>query len=133
MPAEPPVALAAPSKPVRTAAKRPDKDRRGAVRYDCALPISCTINLSVHGDAEEWQTKWDAQVVNLSVTGIGLVLQRRFEPRTVLRVDLKSIDGRVQQIREMQVVRVVRTDRGGWYHGGMLNDTLSKAELRQLL
>jgi serine/threonine protein kinase len=126
-------AAASAPRPPRGTVKRPDKDRRGAVRYDCALPISCTINLSVHDDVDEWQTKWDAQVVNLSITGIGLLLPRRFEPRTVLTVALTSTDGRVTRCRDMEVVRVVRTDRGAWYLGGTLSEKLSREELRQLL
>lgn len=127
------MAASAPSSPPRSPAKRPDKERRAAVRYECALPISCTINVSVHDEVDDWQAQWDAQVVNISVTGIGLLLPRRFEPRTVLRVDLKSADGETTRSRQMQVVRVVRTDRGAWFLGGTLNEKLSREELRQLL
>jgi serine/threonine protein kinase len=130
----PPAAVAAaPSSAPRSTGKRFGKDRRGAVRYDCALPIQCTINLSVLPEMTEWQTQWDAQVVNLSVTGIGLVLQRRFEVGTVLTVNLKSSDGTAQQTREIRIVRVVRMDRGGWYLGGTLTEKLGKEDLRQLL
>jgi serine/threonine protein kinase len=130
--ATPPVAVSAGSPP-RGPVKRPDKDRRAAVRYDCALPISCTINLSVHDDMTDMQGQWDAQVANLSVTGIGLLMSRRFEPRTILQVELRSADGKVSKTRDARVVRVVRTDRGGWYLGATLNEKLSREELRQLL
>jgi serine/threonine protein kinase len=113
--------------------KRPDKDRRGAVRYDCALPISCTINLSLHADMTELQAHWDTKVVNLSVSGIGVVLPRRFEPRTILSVDLASSDGRVKRSREMRVVRVIQVERGVWFLGGELTEKLSREELRLLL
>ncbi len=108
-------------------------DRRGAVRYACSLPIVCTINLSVHSEETEWLGQWDAQVVNLSVRGIGVRLSRRFEPGTALGVTLASKDGRVRHTRQLRVVRVARADGRTWFVGGMLTEKLSREELRQLL
>jgi serine/threonine protein kinase len=124
--------VSVPTRP-RAATKRPDKDRRCAVRYDCALPISCTINLSLHDDDTEVQAHWDAKVVNLSVTGIGVVLSRRFEPRTVLTMDLTSSDGQVKRSVQMRVVRVERVDQLNWFLGGTLTEKLPREELRTLL
>jgi serine/threonine protein kinase len=113
--------------------KRPDKERRAAVRYECALQTSCAINPSLFVDDAEWQTLDGAQVRNLSVTGIGLVLARRFEPGTVLSVDLSSSDGQVKRTVEMRVVRVSRTGGSSWYLAGTLAKRLTKEELRRLL
>jgi serine/threonine protein kinase len=113
--------------------KAPDKDRRAAVRYDCALATSCVINLSLHPEETEWQTQWPAQVVNLSVGGIGLVVARRFEPGTTFSVELTSSNGKVQRSREVRVRRVGPADAKHWYLGGTLSEKLTREELRLLL
>jgi serine/threonine protein kinase len=114
--------------------KRPDKERRATVRYACTLPSACTINLSLHPDVTEWQTQWDARVLDLSVGGIGLLLSRRFEPGTILTVDLIGSDGDSRLAREMRVVRVEPADEGrGWFVGGSLLEELGRDELRRLL
>jgi serine/threonine protein kinase len=113
--------------------KTPGPERRGAVRFDCTLPTCCTINLSVHPDATECHAKWKAQVCDLSVMGIGLLLSRRFEPGSILTVDLSSSSGDTRRTREMRVVRVVPAENGAWFVGGTLTEELSKEELRLLL
>jgi serine/threonine protein kinase len=126
----------APGRPSQRTAKKskaPERDRRAAVRYECTLPTSCTINLSLHEDAIEWQSQWDAQVLNLSVTGIGLFVARRFEPGTMLTVDLTSGDRTIKRTREMTVLRVVPSDGTGWFLGGALSEHLTRDELRRLL
>jgi len=122
-----------PARRPRKSAKNPERERRAALRFDCALATSCTINLSLHPDVTECQTTWEAQVYDLSVTGIGLFLSRRFEPGSVLTVDLTSGAGDVKRTREIRVVRVAPADRGGWFLGGTLTEKLSKEELRLLL
>ncbi len=124
------------SSSVRRPARRmqsPERERRAGVRYECTLPTACTVNDSLHPDATELQTQWDAQVLNLSVRGIGLVLARRFEPGSVLTVDLASSDGTVQRTRQLHVVRVAPANGGRWYVGGVLTEKLSREELRLLL
>jgi serine/threonine protein kinase len=114
-------------------AQRPGKERRGARRYDCALPTCCVINLSVHADETDSQTSYQAQVCSLSTDGIGLYLPRRFEPDTILTATLTSRSGAAQETRKLRVVRVAPVDRKGWFVGGVLLQELSKEELRSLL
>jgi hypothetical protein len=114
-------------------AKRPAQERRTDLRFDCALPTLCVINLSVHDEETEFQTNWDAQVCNLSVGGIGLVLSRRFEPGSVLTIELTSRGGGAKQTRQMRVVRVLPADGKGWFVAGALTRKLTKEELRNLL
>jgi serine/threonine protein kinase len=113
--------------------KKPVQNRRASVRYDCAMATSCTINLSLHADDTEWQTHWDAHVINLSVTGIGLVVSRRFEPGSILAVDLMSNDGHLKRPLKIQVVHVEPAEGRGWYIGGTLTEKLTKDEVRRLL
>ncbi|MBI1831534.1 MAG: protein kinase [Planctomycetes bacterium] len=112
---------------------RPAKERRRAVRYECALPTCCTVNLSVHPDAVEPSNLWDAQVCDLSVTGIGLVLSRRFEPGSILSVVLSNKTREFERTREVRVLRVSPAEGSGWFIGGELVEKLSRDEVRQLL
>jgi serine/threonine protein kinase len=114
-------------------APAPAHERRRAVRYACSLPTCCTIYLSLHPGVTECQAQWKAQVFDLSVAGIGLVLERRFEPGSLLTVDLTSSAGDIKRTREMRVVRVAQADGDGWFLAGTLTEHLSKEELRRLL
>ena len=127
---------AKPRRPARrsaTKAEKLERERRAAMRYECALPTSCTINLSVHHDQTEEEYLADAQVCDLSVTGVGLLLARRFEPGCVLTVVLANEKGDFDRTREMRVLRVAKAEGHGWFHAGVLLHKLSKEELRKLL
>jgi len=117
----------------RKTANKSGKERRAAVRYDCALPTRCTINLSVHPEVTDYRAQWDAQVCDLSVAGIGLILSRRFEPGSVLEVVLTSEDGATTLTREMRAVRVEKSEGRRWFISGPLSEKLTKEQLRQLL
>jgi serine/threonine protein kinase len=116
--------------------KRPSghgSNRRGAVRFDCALTTKCTINVSVHPEESEHVGTWDARVCDLSIGGIGLLLTRRFEPGSVLTVDLSAGDSATKLTRQLRIVRVEPVAGHGWFLGAILMEKLSKEELRQLL
>jgi serine/threonine protein kinase len=113
--------------------QRAPTQRRSALRFDCALTASCVINLSVHEQETECEKSWDAQVCNLSVSGIGLLLRRRFEPGSVLTVVITGRSGNVTETKQIHVVRVRPADGNGWFLGGTLTKNLSKEELRNLL
>ena len=70
---------------------------------------------------------------NLSVTGVGLILPRRFEPGTVITVVLQSPDGRVRRSLEMRVRHASRAPGGRWCTGGTFPQPLGKDELRRLV
>jgi serine/threonine protein kinase len=127
------VSRKAPSRKPSSKPARPAKERRAAVRYECALPTACTVNLSVHPDGDERSTPWDAQVCDLSVTGLGLLLARRFEPGCILRVLLANKSTGFERTREVRVLRVSPADGHGWFIGATLLGKLSKEEVRQLL
>jgi serine/threonine protein kinase len=109
------------------------KERRAAVRYECALPTRCTVYLSLHEEETDSIAQWDAQVCDLSVLGIGLLVVRRFEPGSELEVVLSSSDGVTSLTRRMHAVRVERADSRRWFIGGPLTERLTKEELRSLL
>jgi serine/threonine protein kinase len=122
--------------PARRSGKKastPEIERRSAVRYDCSLSSSCTIDQSLHDGAAENCAQYEAHVCDLSVTGIGLLLSRRFEPGSLLSVNLESGDGCVKRSREIRVVRVARAEGSRWFLAGKLSESLSKEELRLFL
>jgi serine/threonine protein kinase len=123
--------LAARKPAVRKA--RPSKERRKAVRYECIMVTACTVNLSVHDDSDDAGPAWDAQVCDLSVTGIGLLLARRFEPGSILTVVLTNKAGDFTRTRNVRVLHVVRAVGEGWFIGGELIQRLAREEVRQLL
>jgi len=112
---------------------RPAKERRRAVRYECVLSTKCIINLSVHPDGDDPSTPWDAQVCDLSVTGIGVLVSRRFEPGSVVSLVLASKSGDFERTRQVRVLRVTRAEGSGWFVGCELLEKLSRDEVRQLL
>jgi hypothetical protein len=91
------------------------------------------INVSVHEEQTDCQTDWQAQVCNLSLTGVGLVLSRRFEPGSILTLNLTSRSGESTASRPMRVVRVLRVDGNRWFIAGTLLEELTKEGLRSLL
>jgi serine/threonine protein kinase len=124
-----------PRQPVRQIAKaaKLERERRTATRYECALSTSCIINPSLHTDASEMEIQTNAQVCDISVAGIGLLLARRFEPGTILKVVISNATGDFEQTREVRVSRITKADGHGWFLAGTLVEKLTKEELRRLL
>jgi tRNA A-37 threonylcarbamoyl transferase component Bud32 len=113
--------------------RRGAPNRRRSLRYPCTLATVCEVGTSVHDGEEGSEDRWEATVQNLSVAGVGLLLQRRFEPGTVVNVLLQSPDGRVRRSLEMQILRVSPAAGGRWATGGVFNKELTKEDLRQLV
>ncbi len=112
---------------------RPANERRQAVRYPCALATVCDMPTSIHPTTETPVDQWPGKVLNLSVSGIGLLLRRRFEPGTMMTILLESLDRSVQAQREVEVVRSERTRGEQWFIGGRFTQPLEKDELRRFL
>lgn len=112
---------------------RPDSNRRRAVRYPCALATVCEVATSIHPEPGPRLDHWPGQVINLSVTGVGLLLNRRFEPGTVATLSLETPDQAVQLQVEMQVVRAIPAGNNQWFIGAALASPLERNDLRKLL
>jgi serine/threonine protein kinase len=108
-------------------------ERRSALRLDHSLRTICTIHDSVHPDVPECLSKWHATVQNLSLAGIGLLLSRRFEPGSILTVDLANRSGDIKSSRPMRIAWVAPDEEEGWLVGGTLIEAISQDELRHLL
>jgi serine/threonine protein kinase len=112
---------------------RPRQERRASVRYCCDLDTACNLQVSVHPDEVELQEQWQGTVRDLSVGGIGLLLARRFEPGTLLTVELRSSDRSLTRSLQIRVTHVKRSGRGRWFVGAAFTEKLGKEELRKLL
>jgi serine/threonine protein kinase len=107
-------------------AERPEAERRGSIRYPCQLESMCS-------PVGKGQNPWQAGVRDISVTGLGLVIGRRFEPGTVLAVEWQQI---VEEIPGSLLVRVARTQTvapGQWHLGCRLAQSLGEEAVGALL
>jgi serine/threonine protein kinase len=106
-------------------------ERRAFVRFPCTIGTFCSTT-SVLEEAEA-EDSWPATVQDLSTGGIGLVVSRRFEPGTVLAVNLEGSDQKVSRTETVAVVRVIPQAFGHWLVGCIFQQPLSPEELQTLL
>jgi serine/threonine protein kinase len=116
----------APGKPLR-------EERRAWVRYSYRSATSCNVDDSIHPGGAAAAGCWEGVVQDLSVAGIRVLLERRFEPGAVLSVEVRSPDGRFTRSLEMRVTRVKPAGRGRWFIGGVYTEPLGADDLRKLL
>ena len=112
---------------------RPAKERRRAVRYPCTLASICEVATSIHGEETAGLDRWPAKVLNLSIAGIGLMLDRRFEPGTVVWTMLENSDRTFQFRADLQVIRSIRSGANQWFIAATFTKPLLKDDLRKLL
>jgi hypothetical protein len=110
-----------------------ETERRAWVRYPCSMEAACDVRTSIHAQDQAAKDRWRATVRNLSVRGAGLLLSRRFEPKTVLSVQLEGRDRSFNRSIQMCVTHVARGPGGRWFVGGVFLGELSKDDLRRLL
>jgi hypothetical protein len=101
-------------------------ERRAFVRYPCDRETNCHP-LSASGQ------EWAGQVENLSRGGIGLVLNRRFELKTLLAIELLSRSGQPARRVFARVVHVHRRADGNWLLGCAFANQLAEEDLQALL
>jgi hypothetical protein len=76
---------------------------------------------------------WPATVRDISVAGIGLALNRAYEPGTLLNVKLQNATGSVFFLKVVRVQHVRPETSSLWYIGGTFPTRFQKEELRALL
>jgi serine/threonine protein kinase len=108
------------------------KERRAAVRYPFTQGALCTLNPSVQGEGPD-DDVWPAIVQNLSRGGLGLLLARRFEPGTVLTIELHGGREGSRWTKILRVARVQLQEYGHWLHGCTFLDPLTTDQLQDLL
>lgn len=81
--------------------KRANSEKRRSRRYVCTLEGDCFV-VSAH----ETISRWPGRIESMSLGGIRMVLGRRFEPGTLLGIELLLPNSRATRIALVRVVRV---------------------------
>lgn len=101
-------------------------ERRATVRYAVNADTSCAP-LAARSEGPGWA----ARVRDISRNGLGLVLDRRFEPGTVITVDLAFGEDSSRMLLAC-VVHSVASPEGSWIVGCKLVSPLTGDELARL-
>src|SRR5437016_780425 len=97
-------------------------------RFASDLPTQCQP-LAARGDNE---IAWPGTLRNISAGGIGLVLQRRFEPRSGLAVELPDLNGSSVTVF-VRVIHATAQANGTWLLGCSFVSPLSEERLSAIL
>jgi hypothetical protein len=76
---------------------------------------------------------WPAETCDIGRGGIGLSVPRRFEPGTVLSIEVRPSGGGSPCYLMAQVVRVAAEDKGSWRLGCKFVTPLAEEDLQSLL
>ncbi|HEX4613010.1 MAG TPA: serine/threonine-protein kinase [Urbifossiella sp.] len=106
------------------------EDRRASARHQLKVGAFGTVDSALHGGAEE---VWPLVVRDVSGTGIGLTLARRFEIGTRLGVELHTGPDAAPRRFPAQVVRVLSERGGYWVHGCVFDPQLTEQDVAGLL
>ena len=102
------------------------QERRVAIRFPARLEAVCS-------PLRDSKSRWTAEVGDVSLTGIRLALNRRFEPGAMLSMELMD-EHSIPLILLVAIVRWVRKqDDKRWWMGCKFHRALSETELNGLL
>ena len=98
------------------------QEKRVWIRFPCNVEGSCQPILAGPGH------QWSAKVQDISQGGVNLLVNRRFEPRTVLQVSLEENDNRLNGFLARVVYSRAESD-GLWSLGCVFPSTLAEEEV----
>jgi hypothetical protein len=107
-------------------------ERRASIRYPCNADGFSTDN-ACRPITTSQEDSWSASVRDLSTGGVGIVVNRRFEPGTLLSVDLQDAEQTINRSLLVRVVRVLREGDEHWLLGCAFTNKLTEAELLALM
>jgi hypothetical protein len=117
------------SVPSGLAKRKPETERRACVRLSTNQELSCQ---PITGSkAQEQRTGWLGRLRDISPGGAGLLLSQRFEPGSMLIVELEA--KRPTRSFAGQVVHATLDESGRWIVGCEFIRPLSEKELQSLL
>jgi hypothetical protein len=102
---------------------------RVRTRHACDLEASCQPVAGRNDD----DLQWSGTIRNLSTSGLGLVLKRRFEPGAGVAIELPAGGGCPEQTLLARVRHATRLPGGFWLLGCSFISELSDDELQKLL
>jgi hypothetical protein len=100
------------------------KERRASARISCDLDTRCQPITGARANS------WPGRVVDISVGGLALVLERRFEPGAMLSVRLACSDEESARTLFLRVVHISPHADGSWRLGCAFASELAEEELR---
>lgn len=106
----------------------PGEDRRARIRHPSELETYCQPGI---GRLEGFW--WMARLRDISRTGLGLVVPRRFEPGTILTAELQKLSEDFSCTLRVRVIHAVPQDDGSWLLGCSLVDEMTEDQLKALL
>jgi hypothetical protein len=98
-------------------------------RHPCGLQTSCQP-IAARSDKD---CLWPAEVRDISLNGLGLVLRRRFERGAGLAVEVRGTDGELVDTLLVKVIHVSPRQDGSYLLGCAFASELSEDELGRLL
>ncbi|VTT99495.1 serine threonine protein kinase : Putative serine/threonine protein kinase OS=Gemmata sp. Wa1-1 PE=4 SV=1: Pkinase: PilZ [Gemmataceae bacterium] len=108
-------------------------NRRASVRHKLGVGTSATVDTGGFGNGNAIEEEWPLVVRDVSVTGLGVLLARRFEAGTELMIELADEPSAVPSKYAIRVVRVRAETAGLWIHGCEFVNPLGDGELSALL
>jgi CheY-like chemotaxis protein len=109
-------------------ADAPETERRAQVRYLCHLQHACRP-----ADRGASNEIWLGRIRDISVSGLRVFLGRRFEPGTLLTIEIPGADREDTRRLLARVVRATAESEGQWGLGCSFISDLSEAALQSLL
>jgi hypothetical protein len=117
------------SVPSGLAKRKPETERRACVRLSTNQQFSCQPITGAK--AQETRTGWLGRLRDISPGGAGLLLSQRFEPGSMLIVELEA--KRPARCFAAQVVHATADESGHWIVGCEFIRPFSEEELHVLL
>jgi PilZ domain len=102
-------------------------NRRACVRYRCSRPIPRRMSIA------ESYCSLDGWLLDISVTGLGLLLERSLEAGTLLFVELESSPEAAPVELLARVVRAIATPESEWTVGCEFVNPLAEEDLAAIL
>lgn len=102
--------------------------RRRHVRYPCSLKGQCRPSGLAHSTGV-----WPVDIRNMSAGGLAMVLSRRFEPGTLLVVEIFDEFAQIMEIFLVRVARVEKLAERAWLLGCSLARHIEECELFALI
>ncbi len=104
------------------------RERRDEKRTACQLEGQCRPM-----DSLQLSAAWPVTIRDVSAGGFQLLLSRRFEPGTLLVVDVHDGQGQATRMLLARVVRVTSLAKGRWILGCTFTVPLTPEDLDSLL
>ncbi|MFN4260947.1 MAG: PilZ domain-containing protein [Gemmataceae bacterium] len=109
-----------------------ESPRSTVERYEPRSRGLADLEASCHPIASTRDDPWPAQVRDISASNIGLQLKRRFEPGTLLAVELQSMSHSFSRTLVARVIHAKAQGGGDWIIGCILASRLDEDELQSL-